>query len=574
MKSIMRIAWLWMLLVVTMPAWAVDVQASLDRSNVHLGETVTLNLVARGVNTTHPIDLGVLSEDFDVLNSSSSVREVNINGKQDSAVLIGIVLRPKHAGTLTIPSLQMAGGSTQPVQLQVSAQPAIANVPGQSDVYLDAKIEPAQGYVGQQFQYVLRVYYTGMLAQGVSLGQPQADGASFMQLDNEADYESSQNGRTYHVAELRYAMFPDKPGKLTIGPVHFQGDLIDPDDPTAFIGRARTVNASSSAVTVDVKDIPAGQDRKGWLPVRNLSLTADGLPADGQTLQQGKPVTFTMLLAATGAPYDALPAPGLPAIEGASVYPDKPVNGTRSDGGAVVGRRQQSFAIIPNRPGTLVIPEITVHWWNVATNQPEVARLPERRFTVVAAPGQPPAPAVSSSTAVPATTASTAVAASGSHDTALWRALAIIGFVLWLVTLVAAVVFYRRRRVLASGVGAAPVVDRPSVAVLKQAFMEAARGTDVRRQAATLMAWARAERPAIQNLGQLSAALHKVEQRQAIAAMQQQLYAARSALGAPDLAQAFSTGLAWVQPTEGEPAGGELPPLYPFDVQADRKDPF
>ncbi len=82
----------------------------------------------------------------------------------------------------------------------------------------------------------------------------------------------------------------------------------------------------------------------------------------------------------------------------------------------------------------------------------------------------------------------------------------------------------------------------------------------------TLLAWARAERPAIQHLGELSAALGDAAQRAAIAVLQQRHYAGTPApdVGA-NLAKAFKDGFAWraVDATEGNSG---LPPLYPFKL--------
>ena len=68
---------------------------------------------------------------------------------------------------------------------------------------------------------------------------------------------------------------------------------------------------------------------------------------------------------------------GLPTLDGATVYPEKPVNSSKDDGHWIIGRRQQGFAVIPQRAGTLTVPATTLKWWNVQTGRPEVAQIPE-----------------------------------------------------------------------------------------------------------------------------------------------------------------------------------------------------
>jgi hypothetical protein len=98
------------------------------------------------------------------------------------------------------------------------------------------------------------------------------------------------------------------------------------------------------------------------------------------------------------------------------------------------------------------------------------------------------------------------------------------------------------------------------------AFLAAARGDDPAAQVHSLLAWARAERPAIQHLGDLSGALGDPAQRAAIASLQQRHYASAPSNDArATLAEAFKRGFAWrVAGTDYEYSG--LAPLYPFKL--------
>jgi hypothetical protein len=550
----------------SLPAWSAAVQATLDRDRVQLGDIVTLNVRLQGVGTPQPIDLGPLAPDFDVLNSSTNASLTFINGHPAAELTIGLVLRPTHTGELTIPVLSVAGQATAPIQLQVDqADPAAAAADSRKNVYMEAAVEPAKGYVGQQLQYVLRLYYATSLSAG-GLDDPQADGASFQRLGNDLTYETNQGGRPYHVIERRYALMPQRAGKLVIPPVQFQGETVDMNDPDSFFPNTQPVGASTPAVTVEVQGIPDHADKQTWLPVHDLKLTAEGLP-DGD-VHVGQPLNLTMLLQATGAPYESLPNLSLPPIDGANVYPDKPLNGTRSDGTSLLARRQQGFAIIPSRPGTLVIPEITVHWWNVDTGQPEVARLPERRFTVLPAAGQP---AAAASAASAASVAPDAVQTPAPAPTAglPWRWIALASLGLWLLSM--AIWWWRRRRLAAAPVDPANAA-LASTRQLKAAFMATAQGGDATKQAQALLAWAKAERPSLQNLGDLSNALGAQAQRDAIAAIERHRYAADGAGPAlTGLATCFRAGFAWKTDTPRQASSG-LPSLYPFDVRAGDRD--
>ncbi|HUH31163.1 MAG TPA: BatD family protein, partial [Rhodanobacter sp.] len=96
-----RIA-VWCLLLLAWPlaAHAVDVQATLDRSTVQLGETVTLNVRIEGAaSDVAAPDFSVLNGDFAVLGSSQNRSVSIVNGVRHAELTFGVALRPSHAGT-------------------------------------------------------------------------------------------------------------------------------------------------------------------------------------------------------------------------------------------------------------------------------------------------------------------------------------------------------------------------------------------------------------------------------------------------------------------------------------------
>lgn len=548
-----------------------QVQASLDRSTAQLGDTVTLNLRSQSAPLAAP-DLSPLSNDFEVLGKSSGSTTSFVNGQRTVEYSYGVALRPLHQGTLCIPPLTVGSETTEPLTLEVTApDPAARGATG--PVFVEAAIDPSQAYVGQQLSLSVKLFYTANLANA-SLGDPRIDGVDVSRIGGDTDYQAERNGRIYNVIERRYVLVPQRPGELTIPPIPFQGDLLDPNDPDSFLGMGAPVSAQSRPLTVTIRPAPADWGSAAWLPARKLSLSLDGLPDAATPLRVGQPFNLTLTMEATGLPFEALPSLSLPTLEGATAYPDKPVTGNRADGPWVVGRRQQSFAIVPGKAGTLTVPAITVKWWNVLTDRAETATIPAHQLTVAPAAGaatvSPAAPAAAASSAPPE--ASTPAPANDRHAAAtphqpwVWIALGSLG--LWLVTVVVGVVWWRRRRRSTP----LPVAPARTAAIApreaKQAFLHAVREADVAAQAHRLLAWAQAERPTLRHLDALSTALSSPEQRAAIDALQRARYA--SAAVAPDreaLAKAFAPGFAW-RSEEAPPAGDDpLPPLYPFTLR-------
>jgi hypothetical protein len=553
--------YLMLALALAMPLMAVAQSAppvaSLDRSTIGVGETVTLNIEIGDESVDTP-DLSPLMTDFVVLGTSTNHSLSIVNGRREAHTILGVALRPRHEGRLTVPALAVGGQRTQPVSLEVAASSDTNASSADRPVVLEGKAEPNQAYVGQQIDYTLRLYFAVNLADG-QLGDPSAEGAEVRRVGQDANYQSTRGGRRFNVIERHYAIFPQRAGTLDIQPPTFQGTAVDPTDAGSFFGAGAPVNAVADRLHVNVRERPSSAPDAAWIPARELKLALEGMPADGKG-RVGQPITLTMRLDAVGMPFEALPALSLPKIDGADVYPDKAVTGGGTNGDWVTGRRQQGFAVVPTRSGTLHIPETTLHWWNVVTDKPEVATLPARDIEVSAGAGATPLPAAAGSVARPSATAS-ASAGAGSASTppsTPWRWLFLVAVGLWLITLVAWLLLARRRRPAIVVVPAQrePARERPA----REAFLSST-SADPATMDRLLLAWAQTVRPSLRSTGALSAALDSEDQRAAIAALQRARFAG-GAVDGPALRAAFARGLVWPTEPSGDGPSG-LPPLYP-----------
>jgi hypothetical protein len=560
------IAWCLLALLLT-PAYAnaADVRATLDRSTVALGETVTLNLHIQGDagNIAMP-DLSVLGNDFDMLGTSQNSSVSVVNGAATSELILGVVLRPLHTGSLQIPSLNVAGSRTAPLQVQVTAASPADATAAHSDVFMESQIEPNHGYVGQQLSYVVRLFFATSISDG-SLDAPQLNGLQFNKIGDDTNYSVERSGRQYHVLERRYAVVPQHAGHIEIPALNFQGVAMDPSDPDTFFGARKPVAASAPAVSIDVKPTPADWGGTAWLPARQLTLTLDGLPDAQNPVRVGQPLNLTMNLQATGLPAETLPALSLPPLDGATVYPDKPTTTSRNDGPWIVGQRQEAFAVVPNRAGTLTLPATTLKWWNVLTDRMEVAQIPAHSFSVLPAIGASDVQTARPAEASSAASATAPVTAAAAPMNTPWRWIALGSIALWLISVLVWLLWRNSRREPSPSPPSAEHANA-SARERQRAFIAAAGGSDTTAQVRSLLSWARAERPAIQHLGDLSGLLGDEAQRAAIASLQQRHYAGTSSVARDTtLAEVFTRGLVWRVDGRGEEAS-DLPPLYPFKL--------
>lgn len=565
---IRRLALLLLALLLALPAapsLAAQARASLNRHSVHMGETVTLSITVEGGGSAQP-DFSPLQADFQVLQTSRSSSMQIINGKMSRSQTFGVALQPRHVGTLRIPPLSVGGDTTQALSLTVLPPSTAAEGGPGDDVFVEAELKPDTVYVGQQAVITVRLFYAGQLAGG-DLDTPDAGRASVQKLGQDAHYQAQRGGRAYQVVERRYALIAQQPGQLDIPGIGFRGQT-GLGGGFGFFNSGRRVTARSPAMHLTVKPEPSTAGDGPWLPARQLELEASGLPDDGQATV-GQPLSLELSESAVGLPFEVLPELSLPDIEGAEVYPDKPDTGTADDGQWLRGHRRRTFAIVPTRPGTLVIPAIRVNWWDVRSDQPRQATLPARTLTVQAAAGAPPAPAASlppppARAAQPAPPASPLApeATGGATPMAphLWRWLAVALLLLWLATIAAW--WWRRRRPPRTARGTAPDGAAPAS---RRAFRHAAATGDAAAISHALLGWARSERPALRNLGELAAALDDAEQQAAIADLERSRYGDGTvAIDGAAIDRTFAEGFHWRRADAGRAARDALPPLYPF----------
>ena len=544
-----------------------EVRAWLDRTSIQLGETVTLNVELSGDTRAPQPDFSPLRADFDLLGTQSSTSMNIINGQTSSKLLLAVGLQPKHAGTISVPSFEIAGQKTAALTLTVAAAPAASNAKAGDDVFVEVVAEPNSPYVQEQVRFSVKLYFALNFSDG-SLDEPQGEGVVIHKLGQDAYYAADVGGRRYRVWQRRYAMVPEKSGALTIAPVTFRGHAIDPGDVNSFFSRGRAVSAHSEATSFDVRARPSASGTEAWLPARAVTMTASGIDAHSEA-RVGEPLTLTLHVQAQGLGFEQIPELKLPKIDGADVYPDKTTTQNRDDGEWLYGERERKFAIVPNRAGSLLLPAISLGWWDTARDRAASAEVPPLTLQVlpaVAVAGKPATSAVLPAPAV-ATAANAVTPGAVEADaavTARWRNLALASGVLWILTVLlagGAIVWLRNRR---SRQLAPPPVRANSDAGHRTAFLAAARGADWPGAAKALLAWARTSRPGIQNLGSLARMLGDLSQASVASELDRICYGGRQADVdfSARIQQAFAKQIRFVVDTKAS-VDDALPPLYP-----------
>jgi len=374
-------------------AMAADLTAQVDRDVASRGDQVLLTITVTGDDRNLPTpDLpeipGVV-----VSRGGTSQNFQMINGAVSTSVTWTYYLHIVTDDDVTIPALQVSidgrqlgseavtihvqGGASRPGASGDSSDHSAGDaVRGQTaepgpgdDHFVSLSLDREMAYVGEQVVLVFR-YYANPYARGLDRPQytpPRAEGFWREDLPPNRNYQENIGGQQYEITEIRYALFPTRPGVLTIEPAA----VTLPTDPFAdFFSlrrrsqRAGPVRLSTEALEVRVQDLPrpSPADFSGIVS-RQVDLSAN---IDRDTVPRGEPVSLSLSLGADGL---LKSVSDLPWKAPANLQVHEAGGGleTKKDHGRLFSRLNQEKVLIPLEEGELEIPPVTIVYFDPAT---------------------------------------------------------------------------------------------------------------------------------------------------------------------------------------------------------------
>lgn len=502
-----------LLSLLSLPATAA-VQASLDRDQVSLGDSVQLTIQQDGSRSGTP-DLSPLKADFDILGSSQGTSVQFINGHLSQQAQLQITLSPKHGGRLTIPPLQWGNEHTAPLAVSVggsnSASPSSNPAPAanstipdhdasaQDHAFIDTSLSQTQPYVQNAVILTVRVYGDSMLTQA-GLNFAASTDVLVQQLGQDVQRRESRAGKDYQVIERRYLLTPQKSGKLTLdGPV-LDAQIADLSDDSGFGGpfarvvSTRPVRLHAKPIQLDVRPRPVDSRGHALLPAQSVTLSESWQP-DKHDLSTGEPLTRHLHLSAIGVPSNGLPdlSTLLTLPDGIKAYPDQPKLTSQMQGNDLVSSSDLDIALIASSPGHYVLPAVTLSWWDTTENKQRDITLPARTLDVsgAAISAQPPV------NQPHGTQASKVTAEPAAPATLPWRSISATLVGLWLLTLLGWLWDHRRlaRRRPLHRAAEHSDITAPKPAISLKAVQAACRANDARDARRQLLLWAQATWP-------------------------------------------------------------------------------
>ncbi|MBU6410303.1 MAG: BatD family protein [Verrucomicrobia bacterium] len=398
------------IMVLWLAAWAraATFTASLDQSNISLGQTATLSLSFEGGSPANVPTPGVPG--LDITRTGESQNLSLINGEMTSSVTITYSVTPRRVGSFAIPALTVdIDGhqvSSQPLSLTVvqpNAPTASAIQSGSQIAFMTLALPAQKIYVGQTLAAQLKIYLRDDVQ---NFSQPNfsamtADGFNVGKGVYGARYRTQIGSRVYTVLPAAIGLTVNRAGPLTLGPFTAALTLVLPSpgqqqdsffqqfgmaNPFAPV-RQEQISIASGQAHADALPLPADNVPAGFTgAVGSYTMTVTAGPTN---VTAGDPVTVHLQIAGSGA-IASLQPPAPSAWTGFKTF--APTARTETTGQlGFQGTKTFEQIVTPQDPNVRALPEFSFSFFDPGDGRYHVLAQPPIPLVVHAA-GAAPAP--------------------------------------------------------------------------------------------------------------------------------------------------------------------------------------
>jgi hypothetical protein len=348
-----------------------DLSATVSRSTIALGESVTLQIIVRAGGASDPqfpVPAGL-----EILSTGRLQNFSWVNGRSTTETVFRYDLGANAAGRYTVgPFRVTAGGRTltaPTLTLTVTAASTRLSAGdgggGAGPASLIVNVEPSRPYVGQPILLRVRLVQRAPLSEDPSYVPPPTPGFWAEGFSRPESFFAAEGTRRVLVTETRARLYPLAPGTASIGEAAAALALAGSgDDPSLWIGGRvprREVVVRSTPVKVSVRPLPPGAPGgfDGAVGVFEVSWSIDRA-----STARDVPASARLEVRGVGN----LPLLHVPKLESDAV---EVFSGTVEDslaapGTSTPGRRRFQWTVLPRREGQIEIEPPQFVWFDPA----------------------------------------------------------------------------------------------------------------------------------------------------------------------------------------------------------------
>lgn len=363
--------------------------ASVDRTELELGQSVTLTLVVEGE------DLGQVPypklpdlPDFNMggTSTSQSTSIQMAGGKSVRRQLVNFIytLYPRSTGEAVIGACELEFDGevhkTKPISIKVvkagavSGQPRSSQTPLPSvsgddlgqNLMLNATVDRKTVYQGEQvvIEYVL---YTRLRLADISLGELPSFSGFWVEPVFDAQRIEFQrkniDGLLYDYCQLKKTvLFPVRNGQLRISPMKLNVAVLQsPRDFFDFFGTTKTIVIESDPITINVLPLPTHErpeDFSGGVGEFSITSLLDRISSEG-----AEPINLTVRITGAGN-IKLVEKPLIPDIPGVRILDPEVSESVNFVGNRIQGYKEFNYPLIPQTDGEHVVPPIVMTFFD------------------------------------------------------------------------------------------------------------------------------------------------------------------------------------------------------------------
>ena len=350
----------------------IEVSAEVDKTELAVGEE--LNLRVRVTGSLNPRQPVIPSPDGlrPTGRPSVGLETYILNGNSVSTYTYRYQFATTKVGKVTIDpiSVTVSGQTyrTDPIDIEVfqglvvptpdpslSSQQEVPSADG--SMFVSASIDDDTPYLGQQITYTFKFYRRAALFPSVGrFGQPRFSPPGFSgfwngQETDQEEYMETIGPNRYQVVELKTVLFPTVVGTLVIEPAGLRVPIDFFESPNYL---------ESDPIVVEVLALPPGAPAGFTGAVGKFNISAEVDSTDGKV---NDPVQLTVRVVGEGN-IESLPNPAWPEFEDWRMFESPSSSSSRVIDGRLVGTRTYESVLVPEKAGTVTIPEISYAYYD------------------------------------------------------------------------------------------------------------------------------------------------------------------------------------------------------------------
>lgn len=364
-------------------AGQIEIEAVLDRDTIGLDEQAVLQVIIQSTDQNIEAPNLPTLPMFEVYSQGRSSNISIVNGAVSASMTYRYILMPQKSGTFPIEQIALVHenkryvadplvitvldkGVATPPELEEQAQDGRGEG---KDYFLEATVDNAKPYVGQQITLTLKFYIAVQSFGSPELTEPTLTGFWSEVLGNRPVYFQNIKNRRYKVIERKYALFPTQTGELTIGRAMIRTTVAarsqgrqDPFDIFGNVfGRGADISVRSQPITVNVRQLPLqGRPKDFTGTVGKFSINAT---IDKKDVEVNQPVTVVFKITGVGN-IKSVAEPAMPNLPDFRIYRSSSNENMTKLNDLLGGTKIFEEVFIPGQPGEQEIPEVSYNYFD------------------------------------------------------------------------------------------------------------------------------------------------------------------------------------------------------------------